>query len=108
MTKFTLAILVGSCFLPPQRTRRLPHETIAEHVGRVVGEVAPGMLLASLSEATCFFLGGTVASSHVYPANVAFFFSIWHFNFFLEELFFSVCHAILLVKPQMLHNGFFF
>ena len=56
-----LAIGVDNIFIlvqTYQRTRRLPHETLAEHVGRVVGEVAPSMLLASLSEATCFFLGG--------------------------------------------------
>jgi hypothetical protein len=36
---------------------RRSHETHAEHVGRIVGEVAPSMLLSSLSESTCFFLG---------------------------------------------------
>ena len=37
--------------------QRRSTETHAEHVGRIVGEVAPSMLLSSLSESTCFFLG---------------------------------------------------
>ena len=40
-----------------QREPRKPTETHAEHVGRIVGEVAPSMLLSSVSESTCFFLG---------------------------------------------------
>jgi Niemann-Pick C1 protein len=40
-----------------QRDPRKPTETHAEHVGRIVGEVAPSMLLSSVSESTCFFLG---------------------------------------------------
>ncbi|CAB4064774.1 NPC1 [Lepeophtheirus salmonis] len=32
-------------------------ETHVEHVGRIVGEVAPSMLLTSVTESTCFFLG---------------------------------------------------
>ena len=50
-----LAIGVDNLFIlvqTYQRTTRLPHETISEHVGRVVGECAPSMLLSSLSEAT--------------------------------------------------------
>ena len=38
-------------------TERLPSETLAEHVGRVLGVVGPSMLLSSVSESTCFFLG---------------------------------------------------
>ena len=40
-----------------QREPRMPTETHAEHVGRIVGEVAPSMLLSSVAESTCFFLG---------------------------------------------------
>lgn len=40
-----------------QREPRKPTETHAEHVGRIVGEVAPSMLLSSVAESTCFFLG---------------------------------------------------
>ena len=32
-------------------------ETHEEHVGRIVGEVAPSILLSSVAESTCFFLG---------------------------------------------------
>ena len=41
----------------PFFTERLPSETLAEHVGRVLGVVGPSMLLSSVSESTCFFLG---------------------------------------------------
>ncbi|XP_072489852.1 NPC1-like intracellular cholesterol transporter 1 [Notamacropus eugenii] len=40
-----------------QRLPRLPEEQREEHIGRVLGSVAPSMLLCSLSEAICFFLG---------------------------------------------------
>ncbi|KAM8760598.1 NPC1-like intracellular cholesterol transporter 1 [Acanthopagrus schlegelii] len=41
-----------------QRDVRRPTETREEHIGRVLGNVAPSMLLCSLSESVCFFLGG--------------------------------------------------
>ena len=40
-----------------QREPRRPDESHAEHIGRIVGEVAPSMLLSSVSESCCFFLG---------------------------------------------------
>uniref|UniRef100_A0A8C9TY93 NPC1 like intracellular cholesterol transporter 1 n=1 Tax=Scleropages formosus TaxID=113540 RepID=A0A8C9TY93_SCLFO len=40
-----------------QRDKRRPGETREEHIGRVLGRVAPSMLLCSLSESICFFLG---------------------------------------------------
>ncbi|XP_074144554.1 NPC1-like intracellular cholesterol transporter 1 [Sminthopsis crassicaudata] len=40
-----------------QRLPRLPGEKREMHIGRVLGSVAPSMLLCSLSEAICFFLG---------------------------------------------------
>ncbi|XP_072538578.1 NPC1-like intracellular cholesterol transporter 1 [Salminus brasiliensis] len=40
-----------------QRDVRRPGETREEHIGRVLGNVAPSMLLCSLSESVCFFLG---------------------------------------------------
>ena len=55
-----LAVGVDNIFIlvqTYQRDIRRPSETLPEHVGRVVGEVAPSMLLSSASEATCFFLG---------------------------------------------------
>ncbi|XP_017514095.1 NPC1-like intracellular cholesterol transporter 1 isoform X2 [Manis javanica] len=40
-----------------QRLPRRPGEQREAHIGRALGRVAPSMLLCSLSEATCFFLG---------------------------------------------------
>ena len=55
-----LAVGVDNIFILVQTYQREPRrssETHAEHVGRVTGEVAPSMLLSSVSESTCFFLG---------------------------------------------------
>lgn len=40
-----------------QRDVRRPGEKREEQIGRVLGNVAPSMLLCSLSESICFFLG---------------------------------------------------
>lgn len=40
-----------------QRDVRKPGEKREEQIGRVLGSVAPSMLLCSLSESVCFFLG---------------------------------------------------
>ncbi|XP_052459855.1 NPC1-like intracellular cholesterol transporter 1 isoform X1 [Carassius gibelio] len=40
-----------------QRDMRIPGEKREEQIGRVLGNVAPSMLLCSLSESVCFFLG---------------------------------------------------
>uniref|UniRef100_A0A8C4VIF4 NPC1 like intracellular cholesterol transporter 1 n=1 Tax=Gopherus evgoodei TaxID=1825980 RepID=A0A8C4VIF4_9SAUR len=40
-----------------QRSVQEPGERREQHIGRVLGTVAPSMLLCSFSEATCFFLG---------------------------------------------------
>ncbi|XP_070760304.1 NPC1-like intracellular cholesterol transporter 1 [Enoplosus armatus] len=40
-----------------QRDARRPGERREEQIGRVLGNVAPSMLLCSLSESVCFFLG---------------------------------------------------
>ncbi|CAD7680480.1 unnamed protein product [Nyctereutes procyonoides] len=40
-----------------QRLPRRPGERREAHIGRALGSVAPSMLLCSLSEAICFFLG---------------------------------------------------
>ena len=55
-----LAVGVDNIFIlvqTYQREPRRPNETHHEHIGRIVGEVGPSMLLSSLSEACCFFLG---------------------------------------------------
>ena len=43
--------------VPTQRLPRRPGEGREAHIGRALGRVAPSMLLCSLSEAICFFLG---------------------------------------------------
>uniref|UniRef100_A0A8B9MDM7 NPC1 like intracellular cholesterol transporter 1 n=1 Tax=Accipiter nisus TaxID=211598 RepID=A0A8B9MDM7_9AVES len=40
-----------------QQSQREPGETREQHIGRVLARVAPSMLLCSLSEVVCFFLG---------------------------------------------------
>uniref|UniRef100_A0A6Q2YRP6 SSD domain-containing protein n=1 Tax=Esox lucius TaxID=8010 RepID=A0A6Q2YRP6_ESOLU len=40
-----------------QRDARRPNEKREEQIGRVLGNVAPSMLLCSVSESVCFFLG---------------------------------------------------
>lgn len=47
---------VDACCLL-QRLQRRPGEQREAHIGRALGRVAPSMLLCSLSEAVCFFLG---------------------------------------------------
>ena len=53
-----------------QREVRQPHETPVDHLGRVVGLVAPSMFLSSLSEATCFFLAALSDMPAVYSFAV--------------------------------------
>lgn len=43
--------------VPTQRLPQRPGERREAHIGRALGRVAPSMLLCSLSEAICFFLG---------------------------------------------------
>eukprot|EP00092_Neocalanus_flemingeri_P034693 GFUD01037748.1.p1 GENE.GFUD01037748.1~~GFUD01037748.1.p1 ORF type:complete len:796 (-),score=140.04 GFUD01037748.1:17-2356(-) len=55
-----LAVGVDNIFIlvqTYQRDKKRPTETDEEQVGRVVGQVAPSMLLSSVTESTCFFLG---------------------------------------------------
>lgn len=56
-----LAVGVDNIFIlvqTHQRETRLPTESHAEHIGRIMGKVGPSMLLTSVSESCCFFLGG--------------------------------------------------
>lgn len=56
-----LAVGVDNIFIlvqTHQRDVKRPNETHAEHVGRILGKVGPSMLLTSVSESCCFFLGG--------------------------------------------------
>lgn len=55
-----LAVGVDNMFIlvqTYQRESRRPAESRSEHIGRVVGQVVPTILLASCSEVACFFLG---------------------------------------------------
>lgn len=56
-----LAVGVDNIFIlvqTHQRDIKRPTETHAEHIGRILGKVGPSILLTSISESTCFFLGG--------------------------------------------------
>lgn len=56
-----LAVGVDNIFIlvqTHQRDAKKPNETNAEHIGRILGKVGPSMLLTSVSESCCFFLGG--------------------------------------------------
>ncbi|XP_077294393.1 Niemann-Pick type C-1a isoform X2 [Arctopsyche grandis] len=56
-----LAVGVDNIFIlvqTHQREARRANETVAEHIGRTLGQVGPSMLLTSVSESCCFFLGG--------------------------------------------------
>ncbi|CAH2044145.1 unnamed protein product, partial [Iphiclides podalirius] len=55
-----LAVGVDNIFIlvqTSQREPRRPNETVAEHIGRTLGQVGPSMFLTSASESVCFFLG---------------------------------------------------
>lgn len=55
-----LAVGVDNIFIlvqTHQREGRRPNESIPEHIGRILGQVGPSMLLTSVSESCCFFLG---------------------------------------------------
>ncbi|XP_014480790.1 PREDICTED: Niemann-Pick C1 protein isoform X2 [Dinoponera quadriceps] len=55
-----LAVGVDNIFIlvqTHQREGRRPNESIPEHIGRTLGQVGPSMLLTSVSESCCFFLG---------------------------------------------------
>ncbi|XP_017879991.1 NPC intracellular cholesterol transporter 1 isoform X2 [Ceratina calcarata] len=56
-----LAVGVDNIFIlvqTHQREGRRPNESVPEHIGRTLGQVGPSMLLTSISESCCFFLGG--------------------------------------------------
>lgn len=64
-----LAVGVDNIFILVQAWQREPRkegESVEDHVGRVVGKVAPSMLLSTSAEALCFFLGGLSDMPAVY------------------------------------------
>ncbi|KAF3858124.1 hypothetical protein F7725_011325 [Dissostichus mawsoni] len=55
-----LAVGVDNLFIivqTYQRDERMPHEELHQQIGRILGDVAPSMLLSSFSETVAFFLG---------------------------------------------------
>lgn len=57
-----LAVGVDNVFIivqSYQRTQRLENESQTEHIGRVMSQVGPSILLSTLAECLCFFLGST-------------------------------------------------
>lgn len=55
-----LAVGVDNIFIlvqTHQREIKQPDETFAEHIGRTLGKVGPSIMLTSVSESCCFFLG---------------------------------------------------
>lgn len=56
-----LAVGVDNIFIlvqTYQRETRKRDESIPKHIGRILARVGPSMLLTSLAESFCFFLGG--------------------------------------------------
>lgn len=67
-----LAVGVDNIFIIVQTHQREPrkiNETQAEHIGRVLGKKGPSILVTSISESICFFLGGLMSDM---PAVKAF------------------------------------
>ncbi|XP_029309885.1 NPC intracellular cholesterol transporter 1 [Cottoperca gobio] len=55
-----LAVGVDNIFIivqTYQRDERMPQEELHQQIGRILGDVAPGMFLSSFSETVAFFLG---------------------------------------------------
>lgn len=55
-----LAVGVDNIFIlvqTHQRETKKANETFAEHIGRTLGKVGPSIMLTSVSESCCFFLG---------------------------------------------------
>ncbi|KAG8199914.1 hypothetical protein JTE90_015899 [Oedothorax gibbosus] len=100
-----LAVGVDNIFIlvqAYQRDDRLPEETLTKQIGRVVGQVAPSMMLSSLSMSSCFFIGALTDMPAVklfaLYAGVALL-----INFFLQMTCF-LCLFTLDVKRQEDHR----
>ncbi|KAF2364310.1 Niemann-Pick C type protein, partial [Trinorchestia longiramus] len=68
-----LAVGVDNIFILVQTWQREPkleNETGEEHLGRVVGKVAPTILVSTCSEALCFFLGALSPMPAVYSFSL--------------------------------------
>ncbi|GIY70533.1 NPC intracellular cholesterol transporter 1 [Caerostris darwini] len=100
-----LAVGVDNIFILVQafqRDERLPDEAVSKQIGRVVGQVAPSMMLSSLSMSSCFFIGALTDMPAVklfaLYAGVALL-----INFFLQMTCF-LCLFTLDVKRQEDHR----
>ncbi|GIZ00033.1 NPC intracellular cholesterol transporter 1 [Caerostris extrusa] len=100
-----LAVGVDNIFILVQafqRDERLPDEAVSKQIGRVVGQVAPSMMLSSLSMSSCFFIGALTDMPAVklfaLYAGVALL-----INFFLQMTCF-LCLFTLDVKRQENHR----
>lgn len=68
-----LAVGVDNIFIIVQTWQREPrgkNESIEDHIGRVVGEVAPTIVVSTCSEAVCFFLGALSGMPAVYSFSL--------------------------------------
>ena len=88
-----------------QREVREPHETPVDHLGRVVGLVAPSMFLTSLSEATCFFLAALSDMPAVYSFAINAGFAIL-IDFFMQvsycrKMFFKIHIGYMVVSSHV-------
>ena len=74
---FTTDLKVDAFF---QRDIRLPTEQIPHQIGRVLGQVAPSMLLSSLSESVAFGLGKYLYLSVLTPSCAVFHLYLKHIS----------------------------
>ncbi|XP_018008348.1 NPC intracellular cholesterol transporter 1 [Hyalella azteca] len=68
-----LAVGVDNIFILVQTWQREPMlegETSEEHIGRIVGKVAPTIIISTSSEALCFFLGALSPMPAVYSFSL--------------------------------------
>lgn len=61
----TPALKTAAVCVSVQRDERMPQEELHQQIGRILGDVAPSMLLSSFSETMAFSLGKT--TTVLYP-----------------------------------------
>ena len=106
-----LAVGVDNIFImvqTHQREQKLPGESHTSHIGRIVGEVGPSMLLSSVSESCCFFLGALSGMPAV-KAFALYAGSALVFNFLLQVSAFVALFSLDVkrqeVSPSLFHNN---
>ncbi|XP_011312256.1 Niemann-Pick C1 protein isoform X2 [Fopius arisanus] len=98
-----LAVGVDNVFIlvqTHQREGRRPNESIPEHIGRTLGQVGPSMLLTSVSESCCFFLGG-LSDMPAVKAFALYAGMALLFDFLLQ----ITCFVSLLTLDTLRHSG---